>query len=95
MSRTLPRRFWILVAASALAIALLLGARTIIHRNPNPHLIQPDATHEGVESASRLEAVEPSEELVSKHPFIYAGIHLDKIYELNFNSRTFTADGEI
>ena len=95
MSRTLPRRFWILVAASALAIALLLGARTIIHRNPNPHLIQPDATHERVEGASRLEAVEPSEELVSKHPFIYAGIHLDKIYELNFNSRTFTADGEI
>ena len=95
MSRALPRRFWILVAASALAIALLLGARTIIHRNPNPHLIQPDATQEGVEGASRLEAVEPSEEFVSKHPFIYAGIHLDKIYELNFNSRTFTADGEI
>ncbi|MBL6801330.1 MAG: hypothetical protein ISQ51_06735, partial [Synechococcus sp. BS307-5m-G37] len=42
-----------------------------------------------------LEAVQPSEELVAKHPFIYAGIHLDKIYELNLNSRTFTADGEI
>ena len=95
MSRTIPRRFRILVVASALAMALLLGARTIIHRNQNPEPIHSDARQQVVEGASRLEAVEPSEELVSKHPFIYAGIHLDKIYELNFNSRTFTADGEI
>ena len=36
-----------------------------------------------------------SAELLEQHPFIYAGINLEKIYELNLHSRTFTADGEI
>ena len=95
MRRTISKRFKFLLIASVLAITLLLGTRAIVHRGPSAETIHPDAVQEVMEGAAGLEAVEPSEELVAKHPFIYAGIHLDKIYELNFNSRTFTADGEI
>ena len=95
MRRTISKRFKFLLIASVLAIALLLGTRAIVHRGPSAETIHSDAVQEVMEGATGLEAVEPSEELVAKHPFIYAGIHLDKIYELNFNSRTFTADGEI
>ena len=42
---------------------------------------------------SRLEPVVVSERLVREHPTISCGIHVDQIYELNLNSRTFTADG--
>ena len=95
MRRTISKRFKFLLIASVLAITLLLGTRAIVHRGPSAETIHPDAVQEVMEGAAGLESVEPSEELVAKHPFIYAGIHLDKIYELNFNSRTFTADGEI
>jgi hypothetical protein len=42
---------------------------------------------------SRLEPVVVSGRLVHEHPTISCGIHVDQIYELNLNSRTFTADG--
>lgn len=89
------RRFGFLLIASVLAITLLLGTRAFVDRGPNADTIQPAAVQEEMEGTAGLEAVQPSDALVAKHPFIYAGIHLDKIYELNLNSRTFTADGEI
>ena len=95
MRRTISRRFGFLLIASVLAITLLLGTRAIVDRGPSAETIHPAAVQEEMEGTAGLEAVQPSEELVTKHPFIYAGIHLDKIYELNLNSRTFTADGEI
>ena len=95
MRRTISRRFGFLLIASVLAITLLLGTRAIVDRSPSAKTIHPAAVQEEMEGTAGLEAVQPSEELVTKHPFIYAGIHLDKIYELNLNSRTFTADGEI
>lgn len=95
MRRIKSRRITILLVASVLAITLLLGTRAILNRNPGAATIRPEAIQQLMEGTAGLEAVEPSEELVGDHPFIYAGIHLDKIYELNLNSRTFTADGEI
>ena len=95
MRRTISRRFGFLLIASVLAITLLLGTRAIVDRDPSAETIHPAAVQKEMEGTAGLEAVQPSEELVAKHPFIYAGIHLDKIYELNLNSRTFTADGEI
>ena len=95
MRRTISKRFRFLLIASVLAITLLLGTRAIVDRGPSAGTIHPDAMQEEMEGTAGLEAVQPSEELIAKHPFIYAGIHLDKIYELNLNSRTFTADGEI
>lgn len=95
MRRTISRRFGFLLIASVLAITLLLGTRAIVDRGPSAETIHPAAVQQEMEGTAGLEAVQPSEELVAKHPFIYAGIHLDKIYELNLNSRTFTADGEI
>ena len=44
--------------------------------------------------ASNLQPVVVSEQLVREHPTISCGIHVDQIYELNLNSRTFTADGQ-
>lgn len=95
MRRIKSRRITILLVASVLAITLLLGTRAILNRSPGAATIRPEAIQQLMEGTAGLEAVEPSEELVGDHPFIYAGIHLDKIYELNLNSRTFTADGEI
>ena len=51
--------------------------------------------HQATETPAGLEEVTMSAELLEPHPFIYAGINLEKIYELNLHSRTFTADGEI
>jgi hypothetical protein len=43
---------------------------------------------------AKLQPVVVSERLVREHPTISCGIHVDQIYELNLNSRTFTADGQ-
>lgn len=45
-------------------------------------------------AGSSLQPVVVSERLVREHPTISCGIHVDQIYELNLNSRTFTADGQ-
>ena len=93
--RRFPRpRLFVLVLMAALTIALILGGRQLIGQSPSEGLDQASIT-EVMEGPSGLQEVRISEALVQKHPFIYAGIHLDKIYELNLNSRTFTADGEI
>lgn len=91
----LPRsRLFVLVLGAALTISFVLGGRGLIGQSPD-HRLDREAAMEVVDGASGLTEVKLSEELVRKHPFIYAGIHLDKIYGLNLNSRTFTADGEI
>ena len=91
----MPRpRLFALVLMAALSIALMLSGRGLISQAPTSSL-HPSAVTELMEGPSGLEEVRLSEELVREHPFIYAGIHLEKIYELNLNSRTFTADGEI
>ena len=93
--RRLPRpRLFTWVLLTALSIALLLSGRGLIGQDSS-ELLDPRSVNELMEGPSGLEEVRLSEELVRKHPFIYAGIHLEKIYELNLNSRTFTADGEI
>ena len=93
--RRLPRpRLFGLVLIAALTISLMLSGRGLIGQGPTKSL-HPSAVTELMEGPSGLEEVRPSENLVRKHPFIYAGIHLEKIYELNLNSRTFTADGEL
>ncbi|QNI53285.1 hypothetical protein SynBIOSE41_00748 [Synechococcus sp. BIOS-E4-1] len=83
-----------LVLLAALTIVLMLSGRGLIGQGPS-EVLDRDAVTAVMEGPSGLEEVQLSEALVRKHPFIYAGIHLDKIYELNLNSRTFTADGEI
>jgi len=91
----MPRpRLFALVLIGALTIALIFGGRGLIGQRPS-NALDSSAVTELMEGPSGLEEVQLSEELVREHPFIYAGIHLEKIYELNLNSRTFTADGEI
>ena len=93
--RRLPRpRLFALLLMTALTLALLFSGRGLIGQGPTEEL-NPGTVTELMEGPSGLEEVRLSEELVREHPFIYAGIHLEKIYELNLNSRTFTADGEI
>ena len=94
MRRLSRPRLIVLVLIAALTIALILGGRQLIGQSQSEILDQ-DSITEVMEGPSGLQGVRISEALVQKHPFIYAGIHLDKIYELNLNSRTFTADGEI
>ena len=94
MRRMRRSRLYALVLMAALTIALILSGGGLIGQGPTKSL-HPSAVTELMEGPSGLEEVRLSEELVREHPFIYAGIHLDKIYELNLNSRTFTADGEI
>ncbi|WP_244279745.1 hypothetical protein [Synechococcus sp. UW179A] len=84
----------VLTAALTIVFVLMLSGRALIGQAP-PNVLDRDAVTAVMEGPSGLEEVQLSEDLVRKHPFIYAGIHLDKIYELNLNSRTFTADGEI
>lgn len=64
-------------------IALVLGLIGLIS------LLAPGARRD----ASNLQPVVVSEQLVLEHPTISCGIHVDKVYDLNLNSRTFTADG--
>ena len=91
----MPRpRLFALVLIGALTIALIFSGRGLIGQR-STHALDSSAVTELMEGPSGLEEVQLSEELVREHPFIYAGIHLEKIYELNLNSRTFTADGEI
>ena len=93
--RRLPRpRLLVLVLLAALTIVLMLNGRGLIGEGPS-NVLDRNAVTAVMEGPSGLEEVQLSEDLVRRHPFIYAGIHLDKIYELNLNSRTFTADGEI
>ena len=44
-------------------------------------------------SGPGLRQVVVNEQLFKEHPVIYGGINVDKVYELDLNSRTFTADG--
>ena len=84
------RKFIILIVLAALAMGFVLT-------NGGP-LIPPNQRarqHQATETPAGLEEVTMSAELLEQHPFIYAGINLEKIYELNLHSRTFTADGEI
>ena len=93
--RRLPRpRLFALVMATALVLVVIWSGRGLLALNPVPEQDR-GALTELMEGPSGLAEVQLSEDLVRRHPFIYAGIQLDKIYELNLNSRTFTADGEI
>ena len=93
--RRLPRpRLFALVMATALVLVVIWSGSGLLALNPVPERDR-DALTELMEGPSGLAEVQLSEDLVRRHPFIYAGIQLDKIYELNLNSRTFTADGEI
>jgi len=93
--RRLPRpRLFALVMATALVLVVIWSGRGLLALNLVPERDR-DALTELMEGPSGLAEVQLSEDLVRRHPFIYAGIQLDKIYELNLNSRTFTADGEI
>ena len=82
------------VMTAVLTVCLVLAGQGLILRDqaPLPNSSVLDAIRHG---PTGLEEVVPSETLVRDHPFIYAGIHLDKIYELNLNSRTFSADGQL
>jgi len=44
-------------------------------------------------SGPGLRQVVVNERLFQEHPVIYGGINVEKVYELDLNSRTFTADG--
>ena len=79
---------------AALAIGFVLTHRG--HHSPHTQpSSQVQAISTAIEEPAGLEEVIMSAELLEQHPFIYAGINLDKIYELNLHSRTFTADGEL
>ena len=99
MQQLMPRlarsKVFKLLIAALLATALILGIRAVLDgkrlQSLNPNTVQ--QMMDG--PPPRDEGIEMSETLSSDHPFIYAGIHFEKIYELNLNSRTFTADGEI
>ena len=92
--RRLPRQsLFALVMAAGLLVVVIWSGLGLGLRPALDH--DRDTVIELMEGPSGLEEVRLSEELVREYPFIYAGIQLDKIYELNLNSRTFTADGEI
>ncbi|WP_413324588.1 hypothetical protein [Synechococcus sp. MIT S9503] len=90
----MPRQsLFALVMAAGLLVVVIWSGLGLGLRPALDH--DRDTVIELMEGPSGLEEVRLSEELVREYPFIYAGIQLDKIYELNLNSRTFTADGEI
>ena len=91
----LPRsRSGRLLMAVVLIIVLIVSGRGLLEQNTTQST-NPNAVQQAMGGLEGRQRVEMSEKLVENHPFIYAGIHLEKIYELNLNSRTFTADGEI
>ena len=83
-----------LLLTIALGAAFILSGRSLLERSA-PLSANPNTVEQMMDGLAGHEPVEMSEKLIEDHPFIYAGIHLEKIYELNLNSRTFTADGEI
>lgn len=99
MKQLMPRlsrsKVFRLLIAALLATALILGIRAVLD-GKEPQSLNPNTVQQMMDGPPPGdEGIEMSETLASDHPFIYAGIHLEKIYELNLNSRTFTADGEI
>ena len=99
MQQLMPRlarsKVFRLLIAALLATALILGIRAVLD-GKKPQSLNPNTVQQMMAGPPPGdEGIEMSETLASDHPFIYAGIHLEKIYELNLNSRTFTADGEI
>ena len=88
-----PSAFKLLLTI-ALGAAFILSGRSLLERSA-PLSANPNTVEQMMDGLAGHEPVEMSEKLIEDHPFIYAGIHLEKIYELNLNSRTFTADGEI
>jgi hypothetical protein len=94
MSRLRRPRRWILVLVAVIAVGLIQAGRGLIERS-SASALQTVSAMTSLEDPPGLTRLKPSEELLHDHLLIYAGIHLNKIYELNLNSRTFTADGEI
>jgi len=99
MQQLMPRlarsKVFRLLIAALLATALILGIRAVLD-GKKPQSLNPNTVQQMMDGPPPGdEGIEISETLASDHPFIYAGIHLEKIYELNLNSRTFTVDGEI
>ena len=92
------RKFIIVIVLAALAMGFVLTNRGPLippNQSARQHQTTETATKPPIETPAGLEEVTMSAELLEQHPFIYAGINLEKIYELNLHSRTFTADGEI
>lgn len=99
MQRLMPRlsrsKVLKLFIAILLTTALIVGIRAVLEEK-KPQSVNPNTVQQMMDGPSQGdEDIEMAEKLASDHPVIYTGIHLEKIYELNLNSRTFTADGEI
>ena len=89
MPRLSRSKVFRLLIAAILAAALMLGIRAVLE-GERPQSLNPNTVQQMMDGPPPGDAgVEMSEKLASDHPFIYAGIHLEKIYELNLNSRTF------
>jgi hypothetical protein len=71
------------------AVALALTLTIIVGVS---QATKPFNREEGLESA-RLQLVNMSPANLGQHPLIYGSIYVDKFYELNPSTRTFTADG--
>lgn len=93
-SHLLRSRTLRLLLAAALATALVLGGRTFLDTKP-PLPAAPNTVQQMMDAPQKHEQTETPALQSDNRPYMYAGIHLEKIYELNLNSRTFTADGEI
>lgn len=79
------RRRLALIAAIGIALALTLLLRWSQAQDPFER-------EQGLEQA-QLSVVQTSPQTLGRHPIIYGSIYVDKFYELNPSTRTFTADG--
>ena len=93
-SHLLRSRVFRLLLAAVFATALALGGHALIDtKTPLP--ATPNTVQQMMDGSEKHEQTETPALKSEDHPYMYAGIHLEKIYELNLNSRTFTADGEV
>lgn len=74
------------VAAGLLAVVLLM---TLLALQPSP---DEDKAERGLE-APQVIGISTAPSTLRQHPLIYGSIYVDKFYDLNASSRTFSADG--
>lgn len=75
---------------------VLLAALAVLLFSLMLHSVRPGAPRQALENGlegAQITPVEVSADALHNHPVIYGSIYVDKFYELNLSSRTFTADG--
>ena len=82
----LPRRTRLGVAFGLLVVVLVMA---LLALQPSPN----EDTAERGQEAPQVINISTSPSTLRQHPLIYGSIYVDKFYDLNASSRTFSADG--